>query len=421
MSEKKYGSSLTLDERVNLFKEWLENGGIKTIRSKDLLQDLMKVKGDIDGKVIPETVSPLVNSAMLAYEGSQSTPPFESKEHMAEYGSTLQKSLYFDQTNIDTVEQFDEIFEELKNKEDLLFRGAREAKWRLYSSLQRHWVTDKLYESQVTYQEFLESLVEHARNGQKKALSKFLDLNGIDPNNDIAVLSFLQHYGCPTPLLDWTYSFLNSLYFALDGIETEDSPREIDNYFCVYHIEEKYFKTSIIKEIINEGLKGEHEKLKANVIENSRKEGVEKDQIGKIFSETRLQLMAKMMYGRGLVTHLTKIENLINFPISYFSDFDKDNDLQFSLNNNMNIVNQYGAFVWNADSSKPLEQMGNEQIVEENGDADGYRFCSCYNINKDLIDHVRNRLNKEGVVKEFIYPDPSEIAWNSFEGTLKEK
>lgn len=419
--KKKYGSSLTLDERVKLFKEWLNDGGIETIQFPDLLEDLLEVKFDINGKVIPETVSSLVNAAMLAYEGDQTSPPFESEEFLSEYGSTLQKSRYFDQANIDTKEQFDSLFDELKLKEGLLFRGVREAKWRLYSSLQRQWVNHKLYESDVTYQEFLETLVEFARTEQKQALSKFLRLNRIDPENDIAVLSFLQHYGCPTPLLDWTYSFLNSLYFALDGIESKQSPKEIDSYFSVYHIQEKYFQSSSIKEIIEEGLKGEHDKLKAYVIENSKKEGVEEDQIGKIFSDKRLQIMAKMMYGRGLVTHLTKIKHLIDFPISYFSDFDKENDLQFSLNNNMNIVNQFGAFTWNANSSKPLEQMGNEQVADEYGDADGYRFCSCYNINKKLIGHIRQRLEEEGIVKDFIYPNPSDIAWQSFEKTLKDK
>ncbi len=73
MSEKIYGSSLSLDERVKLFNEWLEDGGIKTIWSEDLLDDLIKVKAGADGKVIRETVTPLVNAAMLAYEGSQLT------------------------------------------------------------------------------------------------------------------------------------------------------------------------------------------------------------------------------------------------------------------------------------------------------------------------------------------------------------
>jgi len=417
--ERKYGSSLSIDERVKLFNEWLESGGIKTIRSVRLLEDLMEVKSDQNGKVIRETVSPLVNAAMLAYEGSQTTPPFGSVEFLSEYNTTLQKSLFFAQENIDTPEKFDELFDELKVKEATLFRGVREAKWRLYSSLQRHWATKKLYDSNISYQEFLEQLVENSRKEQKETLSKFLSLNRIDPDNDIAVLSFLQHYGCPTPLLDWTYSFLNALYFAIDGIVFDESPKEIEQYFSVYHIEEKYFQSSSLKEIIEEGLKGEHEKLKAQVVENSLKEGVEESQIGKIFSEKRLQLMAKMLYGRGLITHLTKVKHLINFPISYFSDFDTGNDLQFSLNNNMNIVNQHGAFTWNADPSKPLEQMGNEQVAEEHGNADGYKFCSCYNINKSLIEHVKKRLEEEGITKDYIYPNPSDIAWNSFEETLK--
>ena len=85
MEDKKYGSTLSIDERIKLSNEWLENGGIKTIWSVELLEDLIKVKADLDGKVIRETVSPLVNAAMLAYEGSQMTPPFGSKEFISEY------------------------------------------------------------------------------------------------------------------------------------------------------------------------------------------------------------------------------------------------------------------------------------------------------------------------------------------------
>ena len=421
MVDKNYGSILSLDERVKLFNEWLESGGFETIWSKQLLEDLKKVKSDHNGKVIRETVSPLVNAAMLAYEGSQYSPPFGSDDFMAEYDSTLQKSLYFDQENIDSQEQFDKLYDQLKEKQDTLFRGVREAKWRLYSSLQRHWIEKKIVKTDITYQEFLESLVENARTEQQETLSKFLYLNRIDPQNDIAVLSFLQHYGCPTPLLDWTYSFLNSLYFALDGITHEKSPKEIDQYFSIYHIEEKYFQSSSLKEIIENGLEKAHGKLKEQVIQNSLEEGVERDQIEKIFSEKRLQLMAKMLHGKGLITHMTKIGNLVNVPISYFSDFDKENDLQFSLNNNLNITNQYGAFTWNNNPTKPLEQMGNEQVAEEKGNADGYLFCSCYNIHKDLIEHARQRILEDGITDKFIYPNPQEIAWSSFEETLKNK
>jgi hypothetical protein len=59
--------------------------------------------------------------------------------------------------------------------------------------------------------------------------------------------------------------------------------------------------------------------------------------------------------------------------------------------------------------------MGNEQIVEEGGSADSYRFCSCYNISKNLLNYVREKIEAEGVVEDFIYPDPKKIAWNSFQ------
>jgi hypothetical protein len=421
MKEKKDGSILSIDERVNLFKEWLEDGGIETIYNKELLEDLMRVKSDNNGRVIPETVSALVNAALLSYEKTELLPPFESEKYISEYSSILQKSQYFDQLNVDTIEQFDELYEDFKNEKGFLFRGVNEAKWRLYSSLQRHWVANKLFESDVTYQGFLENLVDNARKEQKQVLSKFLHLNRIDPENDIAVLSFLQHNGCPTPLLDWTYSFPNSLYFALDKIINKESPKEIDNYFSVYQIEEKYFQYTCIKKIIEVQLEGEYEKLEAKLIENCLKVGVAKDQALKIFTKNILQRMTKMLFGKKRVTYFTRIKQLMKNPFTYFSDFDNEGGLQFSLNNNMNIVNQYGALTWNSNPAKPLEQLFNEQMAEELGIADGVCFCNCYNINKKLIPHINKRLVEQGVVKDFIYPNHSHIAMSSFEKTLESK
>jgi hypothetical protein len=149
-----------LDLKLKLTNEYLNDGGIEKIQFADLLDDLLKVKPGKDGKADPDTVSPLVNAFMLAILGDHSLPPFYSPEYIAEYKSTLQKSNSFDQENIDTEEQFDKIYEEFKDKTDFLFRGQREAKWRLYSKLQRHWISDKLFQKTTSYQEILEHIVE---------------------------------------------------------------------------------------------------------------------------------------------------------------------------------------------------------------------------------------------------------------------
>ena len=223
---KKVDTSSNLNSRIKLFADWLNNGGVKTIWSNHLLEDLIKVKFDYNGNVDESTVSSVVRSALLAYEGTQHTPPATSIEFMTEYETTLQKELFFEQVNIDSIEDFEEIFEENKNSSEILYRGVCEAKWRIYSSLQRYWINEKIYNKGIDYKSFVEKTILNAKKQQGNILEKFFKKNGISPNNDIAILSFLQHYGCPTPLVDWTNSFINSLYFATENI-TENNDEVI--------------------------------------------------------------------------------------------------------------------------------------------------------------------------------------------------
>src|SRR5690606_36687755 len=114
---------------------------------------------------------------------------------------------------------------------------------------------------------------------------------------------------------------------------------------------------------------------------------------------------------------MTKVEHLINFPIGYFSDRDKDTGILFSLNNSKNILNQQGVFTWNADPSKPIELVGDEQFKEgkDEEEAKDYSFCSCFNIHKSLEDHIRRKLEADGITRIFIYPPPDINTWEIVE------
>jgi hypothetical protein len=91
--------------------------------------------------------------------------------------------------------------------------------------------------------------------------------------------------------------------------------------------------------------------------------------------------------------------------------------LIFSLSNSNNIKNQKGVFTWNAESSKPLEMVGNEQYDKSRSenDPEDYRFSGCYNINKKLVPYIIEKLETDGITKEFIYPDTELETWEIYE------
>ncbi|MDB5228279.1 MAG: hypothetical protein JWN78_2472 [Bacteroidota bacterium] len=403
-----------LDLKVKLLKEYLDNGGIEKIFFPELLEDLIKVRADRNGKVLAETVSPRVNAFMLAILGSQLSPPPYHPEYISEYSTTLQKSYSFEQLNIDTAEEFDKIFDEFIKKDDVIYRGQREAKWRLYSKLQREWLSQKLFQVHQ-YKAFLEKLVEIGKNKFSVEIYDILNAHHIDALNPISVMGYLQHHGCPTPLLDWTYKLPNALYFALDGLIPNSGTIEIEDYLSVYYIEEKFVKDASLRGIIEDGLtKMEHPMLvrmiaKITDDEKIRKEMEEHFKGRKVFDKNKI-------LGSGIIYHMTKIEHLMSFPIGYFSDRDVESEILFSLNNSKNILNQEGVFLWNANPSMPLEMVADEEYKSDKPEEKeyNYRFCKCFNIHKKLAEHIRLRLMQIGITDEFVYPSQNNLAIEVF-------
>lgn len=397
-----------LDIKVKLLKEYLNNGGVEKLNSLELVEDLLKIKSDADDKVNPDTISPRVNAFMLVIVASHLKPPVFIENQKSEYKSTLQKSLCFDQINIDTKEQFDEIYEEFKNKTNILFRGQGEAKWRLYNTLQRKWIEEKLYDTEVSYQEFLEKLVENGKTEHESDIQIILNANHIDTTNDVSVLSYLQHHECPTPLLDWTYSFQNALFFALEGITNTEPKREIDEYFSVYFLEEDEFEGSNLVKLLSNSFQELSEEMKIAMIEEiAGLDEAKKQEIIEQFLHANFIDFSKIQ-GIGFLEEQAKTNKLFQFPcpIIYFSDNNQDANFIFSVSNNANIKNQQGVFMFNSSPSKPMEMVAEEYYkqTEEAKETPDYAFCNCYNIKKELAGYIRAKLEADGITKDFIYP-----------------
>ncbi len=409
-----------LDIKIQLTNEYLRTGGVEKIFDVDLLQDLINVKFDHNGKALPETITPRLNAFMLAILHSHSLPPLQIDNHIAEYGSFIQKSNFFDQQKIETREQVDELFEKFKDTKNVLFRGQRESKWRLYSTLQRFWIWDKMNENGEDYPTFLKRIIENGRKEYENQISAILKEINVDSLNDISVLGYLQHHNCPTPLLDWTYNFKTALFFGVDGLENYESPREIDKYFSVYFIEEEHFDSGGMRTLLNESLQTVGEQLKLGLIAQIAKDEEQQKEMEIHFKE-RSFFDKNRLNGAGLVKHMTKIEHMVNIPLSFFSDNDFESGIAFSLTNSENIKRQEGVFTWNAHSSKPLEVIGNEQYSEAKleSEPDDYRFCECYNINKDLTDYIVQKLSEANISKATMYPDKDIDARQIYENNKK--
>jgi hypothetical protein len=405
-----------LDLKVQFTNEYLRSGGMEKIRDPELLQDLIDMQFDRNGKAIPESVTKKANTFMMVMLGSQLQPPYYSKDIISEYSSILQKSKCFDQINIDTIEQFDKIYDEYKSKEDMLFRGQREAKWRLYSNLQRYWILNKLDDDENSFEEFLEKLVTNGKADYEENIKKILLEHNVDSLNAISILGFLQHHSCPTPLLDWTYKFQNALFFGLDGLEENKGAKEIDDYFSLFHLEEEYMGEGGMRKLMNGSLDEVGQELALELIAKIAKDDTQKLEMEEHF-KGRSYLDKDRVFGSGLVKFVTEIKHMVNIPISFFSDKDAESGFIFSLDNSQNIQNQVGVFTWNADPIKPLEIIGNEQYLEakDDNESEEYRFCSCFNINKKLASHILKRLEEDGITREFIYPTPEINTWEVFE------
>jgi hypothetical protein len=409
---------LTLKEKYKLFNEFFESTEGRGINDIDLLEDMKLVRLDKNGDPIPETVSPLLGAAFNAIAGSNLQEPFVSDNFIADYKSLLQKATFFKQTKIDTESDFLIFYNELKSKKNFLFRGVKESKWRLSSSLQRFWISNKMIEKEVKYEDFLSSLVKNCREYYNGLIPKYFKLNFKDSDNDLAILSFLQHHGseCYTPLLDWTYSFQNSLFFAIEDSYPKKSIFEIDNYFSIYYIEEEFLNADNIIDLVKKALDEKSDYIIEGYLKTIKATPQQKIHFNAAMTENAKKLFVYQLEGKKGIRMLTKIPKLMRFPILFCSDKGTSSFINYSIFNSLKIVNQEGAFIWSNSPYKPIEYVAKEEYLKDNEPP--FNFCDCLNINKDLRYYIENLIKKDNITKDYIYPNQDDMANKIFKKTI---
>ena len=109
-----------------------------------------------------------------------------------------------------------------------LFRGMQCAEWKLETSLERACKT--YYKEDLSKAAYLENIL--TREFRRRYHNHRV---GIPDPVGIEWLSLMQHYGAPTRLLDFTYSFFIAAYFAMEK-SCEKKPSEESCFHAIWAV-----------------------------------------------------------------------------------------------------------------------------------------------------------------------------------------
>jgi hypothetical protein len=93
------------------------------------------------------------------------------------------------------------------------FRGQADASRKLFTAIQREWISKQLQNRFPSIHAFVQQHVDYQHTHAATQLARHCQ-----QLNDIATLSTLQHYGGPTPFLDFTSKKESAMFFATEGV-----------------------------------------------------------------------------------------------------------------------------------------------------------------------------------------------------------
>lgn len=305
---------------------------------------------------------------------------------------TSKRSLFsnLNHFQIDTKSDFDTWFDlytslsKEEEKTNFLYRGMEDATFKLYTSAQRLWIQNDMKEwVSEGYLGFIDKLIQGAKT--HPLLNKVFDVNHYgETSRELPILSIIQHYSGPTPLMDWTYNINVALFFATEKLTTgKGNNGIIDNYFSIYRIDKSKYVSQFMSI---------------------------RDYMRSI--ELTTTPVKKMIYDFTEDANYSQINTIF-----YISDFDNGNTYDAIANSeiklinnkaltsvyNQNIIPQEGLFIFNPLSEKPIDEVFSEMYK---GQVMEFAPFSCFNIKKDLADYIRRRIKERNDIdKSFIYPN----------------
>lgn len=237
------------------------------------------------------------------------------------YNSFAEKEENFQIERIEQIAEFIALKEALKQSNGI-FRGINNAAYKIYTSLQRRMLLGSL---EQTFS--MDAYIQNFR--EMDAMQRYFRAYNYSPSK-LGILSFLQHHGAPTPLLDFTSNLDVALFFAIEDLMQKGyvaSSNDIENYFSIFQIPQSKLELLDVKRVFED-------------LERHKKAFV--DSWGK-------QDENAILY----INHIDQLASINTMDV-YLIDF-ANNYPAFNVQNSIRILNQEGLFIYNNFGVVPLE------------------------------------------------------------------
>lgn len=296
------------------------------------------------------------------------TPPnYESFEEKSE--------VFKENFKIDNEEEVDSIVSMYSSHEkDFLYRGINTATYKLYSSSQVQWMLSDAISKKTNiedYYNFIMDSIELTRENNR--VKQYIKDNGIS-DNDLFILALMQHYGMPSPVLDFSHSIFGALYFAWDKCDRtlSDTQTQLSDYISLYVINKKI-------DWVNCSVQ--------NVMRNSAEQLNDMLQKDKLFTASMVDTkdvekeFLKLPYLKFKDWNFVAVEDNPENPVKISIPALKF-DCEYQIINDR-IISQQGMFIANNTLDKPLVELMNDWCKE--------KYFVCYNIHKKLLDYIKQK------------------------------
>lgn len=304
------------------------------------------------------------------------------------------KDIFSNHRIINNFDDFDKWYGETKS-DGSVYRGIIEAGYKNYTSAQRFNIVND-YED-LPHQTQIRLELDELRKYRGGLIERHCSSLGV-PCTDLYLLSFAQHYGGISPLLDFSTDINTALFFMTDGCsfpvtgKGSGSCEAIENYASLYYIENERIMRGEQKIEV-------YDNYDICSIDTVLKRDCSRIPIQELLSYNLLSNFIVSGSNEGGLMPLL----LENTPVTI--DNGTERQIVRLMLSNLNIEAQHGCFIFHDHYLSPLE-----------------RGLSCVETHKSLIPYIEQEILKpKDISKDTIYPTGKTIVSESFKKSLARK